>query len=195
MNFKLILISLIAFYTFNTLSGQRSRVDIENVINRYERQYRIILNESDFDLITDQLNEIGCDCDLLENILHSNLYSTNYKIALLDNFKKWKDCPLIILDHINLSVEKEENEMSMPDFGNLDYPIYDKILQKNRYHKHFADYITESDYLESCTFMLNHGQFQKLKMLWSIIKDSNFESLNKQSCKYANLIIMKGMSK
>ena len=187
---------ILSFLITTILFSQRSKNQIDSILNVYERRYRVPLNESDFQLISKQVGEIGTDCSKLERILLSANLNNNYKIEILNEFKEWKKCSNIILDFIDIYKIKEDSDFSdVLESGNeINYPIYQKINNDEEYLKHFTEYLTESDYLDNCGFLLRMASIQKLKFLSALVKKGGKHLPINDSCKKANLILLNGVS-
>lgn len=179
--------------TFNLIS-QSSKSQIDSIMNAYDRQYRVKLNDSDFKLIADQLGEIGSDCKMLDTLLESNLYSNNYKIALLSDFKYWMICSNTLLNSVSLMPDIEDDQMHITDVFSRNFPIYQTMYNNEDYRRHFVNYIEESDYLDDCDFLWKHSSIHMLKMLSSFIQEVNLNDSDEHTCKNANITILQGIS-
>lgn len=179
----------------NFLYSQRDSSEIDSILNIYERQYRTTLNESDFVLIDKQLEEVGSNCQRLQEIMNSKLYSTNYKIALLGNFKSWNLCLEISLEYIAMSKVPEDDTLLPWDYKR-EYPIFNKIVKDQKIMKHFYNYLMESEYLSSCDFLLKNRSSETIEMLSFIVNSNSKDKyfIDNNSCKMANLTILKGIN-
>ncbi len=196
MNMKQILINILTIILCfsSILTAQKSNSEVDSILNAYERKYRIVLNKSDHLLVADQINRIGTNCMELEKIVFSNEYSNNYKIHLLIKYDKWTTCPNIILEFIDLIEDIGDEHITTFDFSNYsNYPIYQKIMNNKEYREFFSSYLSKSDFLASCSFFIKKRSLPKLKMISSLINSKILNIKTKDSCKHANIILLKGI--
>lgn len=192
---KIGLIAAISILLNISLYSQRTKSEIDSILNSHDRRYRVTLGEDDHKFIKKQLVHIGSDCKELEKLLYSKNYSNNYKLALLNNFEDWTLCSKIILNSIDICEENEDTSSSMPILNRslTDYPIFSKIVKNRETSSHFTKYLVESDFLNDCRFLLKNRSIQKLKMYSLLIENTETFRSRSDSCKLANLIILEGL--
>ncbi|MEZ5031006.1 MAG: hypothetical protein R2787_06385 [Saprospiraceae bacterium] len=176
-------IILILFVTISTL-GRTQEVNMDSILNDYERKFRVELNRSDTLLINELLEKLDDNCQIFSSLVESKRYSNTFIIELTKRMVNKGICIRQVVDKIEYYFPVDELGISSG------YPVYYGAIVNKDGLTRIRKYLIESDYLLDCQFLLGRSIFT-VKLLSYILNQTTDPIGNyEQNCRGANLMIL-----